>query len=90
MGKPRRSAVGHVGDDDGPGDGGESAILSVGADGRASADTRACSNDCSFMPGAFNLGLWMRTLFDVGTPRRLKRPGGGAPAGPLHNLNFHP
>ena len=33
---------------------------------------RTCSSGCSCMPSAFNLGLWMRTLVGVGTPRGLQ------------------
>ena len=35
------------------------------------AGTTTCSSGCSCTP-AFNLGLWMRTLFGVGTPRALQ------------------
>ena len=39
---------------------------------RTCAGTRTCCERLLVHAGAFNLGLWMRTLFGVGTPRGLQ------------------
>jgi hypothetical protein len=44
----------------------------VACGARTCGGTRTCSSGCSCPPGAFNLGLWMRSLFGIGTPRGLQ------------------
>ena len=44
----------------------------AGCGGRTCADTRTCLSDCSYTPAHSNLGLWMRSLFGIGTPRALQ------------------
>ncbi len=74
--------------DDDPTDGGSSAAAASCSSGRVRISTRPVGSDertcvgtsvlkrLFVHAGAFNLGLWMRTLFGVGTPRSLQ----GCPA----------